>query len=85
MEGGWYAILRVPATRSDEQLCIDLLEKTGVLVQPGYFYDFPREGYLVLSLIAPEQDFQEGVKRLLALVREWPQPEARARASGVRS
>jgi aspartate/methionine/tyrosine aminotransferase len=66
VEGGWYAILRVPATESDEQLAIDLLEQTGVLVQPGHFYDFPISGYLVLSLIAPQTAFQEGVGRVLS-------------------
>ena len=41
VEGGWYAILRVPVTGSDEELAIALLRETGVLVQPGHFYDFP--------------------------------------------
>lgn len=68
VEGGWYAVLRVPVTRTDEQLCIELLQKTGVLAQPGYFYDFHSDGYLVLSLITPEETFAEGLKRLLAFV-----------------
>jgi len=62
-EGGWYAVLRVPVTRPDEQLAIELLEQTGVLVHPGHFYDFPAEGYIVLSLITPEEEFREGVAR----------------------
>jgi aspartate/methionine/tyrosine aminotransferase len=66
VEGGWYAILRVPTIESDEQLAIDLLEQTGVLVQPGHFYDFPVSGYLVVSLIAPQMAFQEGVGRVLS-------------------
>ena len=70
VEGGWYAMLRAPATRSDEELAIALLERTNVLAQPGYFYDFPQEGYLVLSLIAPESDFQEGLRRILGFVQE---------------
>ncbi len=65
VEGGWYAIVRVPVTRSDEDLCIALLEREGVLVHPGHFSDFHSEGYLVLSLIAPAQTFTEGVRRLL--------------------
>jgi alanine-synthesizing transaminase len=65
--GGWYAVLRVPATRSDEELAIDLLEKHDVYLHPGHFYDFPGEGYLVLSLITPEQDFSEGLRRILSL------------------
>jgi alanine-synthesizing transaminase len=68
IEGGWYAVLRVPATRSDEDLAIDLLEKHSVLVHPGHFYDFSSDGYLVLSLIAPEEEFSEAVKRLLEFV-----------------
>jgi aspartate/methionine/tyrosine aminotransferase len=68
VEGGWYAVLRVPATRPDEDLAIDLLEKHDVYVHPGHFYDFPGDGYLVLSLITPERDFQEGLKRILSAV-----------------
>ena len=70
VEGGWYAILRVPATRSDEELAIALLERQGVLVQPGYFYDFGHDGYLVLSLITPEAEFREGLARLLRSCEE---------------
>jgi aspartate/methionine/tyrosine aminotransferase len=66
VEGGWYAVLRVPATRSDEELAIELLEQASVLVHPGHFYDFPRDGYLVLSLIARQEEFRQGISRLLA-------------------
>ena len=65
LEGGWYAVLRVPATQSDEDLAIGLLRETGTMVHPGHFYDFPRDGYLVISLITPEEDFREGISRLL--------------------
>lgn len=65
-EGGWYAVLRVPATGSDEDLAIALLENSGVLVHPGHFFDFPREGFLVISLIVPEDEFQENARRLQA-------------------
>jgi alanine-synthesizing transaminase len=68
VEGGWYAILRVPVTQSDEDLAIEILHKAGVLVHPGHFYDFPRDGYLVLSLITPLSQFQEGIDRLLRLL-----------------
>jgi len=68
VEGGWYAVLRVPATRPDEELAIELLEKHDVYVHPGHFYDFPGDGYLVVSLITPEQDFHEGVARMLSAV-----------------
>jgi alanine-synthesizing transaminase len=65
VEGGWYAVLRVPVTRSDEELAIELVREKAVLVHPGHFYDFESDGYLVLSLIAPEADFEEGIQRLL--------------------
>ena len=66
VEGGWYAVLRVPATRPDESLAIELLEQHGVYVHPGHFYDFSADGYLVVSLITPEQEFAEGIALLLA-------------------
>ncbi len=64
-EGGWYGVLRVPVTRTDEQLAVELLEKQSVLVHPGLFFDFRSDGYLVLSLITPEPIFAEGVRRVL--------------------
>jgi alanine-synthesizing transaminase len=67
VEGGWYAVLRVPATGSDEDLALTLLESRDVYVHPGHFFDFPGDGYLVLSLIAREDQFAEGVRRILAL------------------
>lgn len=66
VEGGWYAVVRVPATRSDEELAIELLTREDVYVHPGHFFDFATEGYLVLSLIAREEDFAEGVRRVLS-------------------
>ncbi len=65
IDGGWYAVVRVPRVQADEELAISLLQQQNVLVQPGYFYDFPNDGYLVLSLITPEMTFREGLKRLL--------------------
>ncbi|HKC72572.1 MAG TPA: hypothetical protein VKB60_13155, partial [Terriglobales bacterium] len=65
IEGGWYAVLRVPVTRSDEELAVELLERESVLIHPGHFYDFPGDGYLVLSLITPAEKFREGIRRLL--------------------
>jgi len=65
VEGGWYAVLRVPARGSDEELTIDLLGRCGVLVQPGHFYDFAGDGYLVASLITETNLFREGLARLL--------------------
>ena len=63
-EGGWYAILRVPVTATDDDLTVALLERCSVLVHPGHFFNFEREGFLVLSLITPEQEFQDGLRRL---------------------
>jgi len=68
IEGGWYAVVRVPVTDSDEELAIRLLQETGVLVHPGHFYDFPAEGYLVLSLITEPQVFQPGISRMLDFI-----------------
>jgi alanine-synthesizing transaminase len=68
-EGGWSAILRLPSTRSDEDWAVALLEEDGVLVQPGYFFDLEGLGStLVLSLLVPPADLEEGVRRLLQRV-----------------
>lgn len=65
IEGGWYAILRVPATRADEELALSLLNEKSVYVHPGHFYDFPSEGHLVLSLITGESEFSKGLASVL--------------------
>lgn len=65
-QAGWYAVLRVPRLRSEEDWCLELLER-GVLVQPGYFYDFSEEAYLVVSLLTPPAELAEGVERLAEL------------------
>ena len=70
LEGGWYAILRVPVTGSDEELALELLNTRGVYVHPGHFYDFPADGYLVVSLITPELPFAAGMEALVALIDE---------------
>lgn len=64
-DGGWSAIVRVPSLCPEEELVLNLLEQAGVLAHPGYFFDFPRESYLVVSLLPPENVFGEGVSRLL--------------------
>ena len=61
-------MLRVPVTRTDEQLAVELLEQQSVVVHPGLFFDFHSDGYLVLSLITPEAIFAEGVRRVLKSV-----------------
>ncbi|HLZ11586.1 MAG TPA: pyridoxal phosphate-dependent aminotransferase [Candidatus Acidoferrum sp.] len=70
LEAGWNVILRVPATSSDEELALTLVAQHGVLVHPGHFYDFSRDGFLVLSLIVPEKEFAEGARRLLRFFPE---------------
>lgn len=75
--GGWYAVLQVPSLRSEEDLVIDLLERDGVLIHPGFFYDFPRESYLIVSLLVPEAVFAEAMSRVLRHV-EGQRPEAGA-------
>ncbi len=66
-EGGWYATLQVPRTRTEEEWVLELLRDHNVLVQPGFFYDFEREAFLVVSLLTPESTFREGIERLLTL------------------
>ncbi|MGA2214648.1 MAG: pyridoxal phosphate-dependent aminotransferase [Bryobacteraceae bacterium] len=70
IEGGWYAILEAPRIQSEEEWVLSLLDRDNVLVQPGFFFDFEREAFLVLSLLTPEEVFREGVRRILARVTE---------------
>jgi aspartate/methionine/tyrosine aminotransferase len=67
IEGGWYTVVRVPATRSDDDLAVDLLTKKGIYVHPGHFYDFATDGYLIVSLIMPERDFADGCRQMLSM------------------
>ena len=64
LEGGWYATLQVPRTRPEEEWTLTLVEEEGVLVQPGYFYDFESEAFLVVSLLTAPDVFREGIGRL---------------------
>ncbi len=66
LQGGWYAVLRVPAVQADEDLAVELLDRCSVAVHPGHFYGFSDEGFLVVSLLAPVIHFEEGARRLLA-------------------
>ena len=65
-EGGWYAVIRVPATEAEETLALRLLKQDHVLVHPGYFFDFPREAFLVASLLPQPERFEAAMKRVLA-------------------
>jgi alanine-synthesizing transaminase len=65
VEGGWSVVLQVPAVRSEETLILELLERDEVLVHPGYFFDFPREAYIVVSLLPSPAVFEPAVARVL--------------------
>ena len=67
-EGGWYAVLQVPAMQSEESLVLQFLEQEHVLVHPGYFFDFPREAFLIVSLLPHPDIFDRAVSRLLARI-----------------
>ncbi|HEV3139860.1 MAG TPA: pyridoxal phosphate-dependent aminotransferase [Vicinamibacterales bacterium] len=64
-DGGWYAVLQVPTLQPEEDLVVSLLTAAGVLTHPGYFFDFPRESYLVVSLLPPPPVFADGIDRVL--------------------
>ena len=66
VEGGWYAILRLPAVKNEEEWTFEFLEKDRVFVHPGYFFDFEEESFIVLSLLVSPKVFQEGVARILS-------------------
>jgi len=68
VEGGWYAVVRVPVMATDEEFAIALLRQIGVVVHPGHFYGFVADGYIVMSLITPREEFSEGITRLLTFV-----------------
>ena len=68
VEGGWYAVLRLPRLLSEEDWALLLLEQDGVLVHPGYFYDFAQEAYVVLSLLTEPAVLKQGAERLVARV-----------------
>ena len=65
-DGGWYAVLRLPAIVPEEEFILRLLDEADVVVHPGYFFDFDSEAYLVLSLLPEPSIFREGVERILA-------------------
>jgi alanine-synthesizing transaminase len=65
-EAGWYAVVQVPAIASEDTIVLDLLERAGVLVHPGYFFDFEREAFLVISLLPEPPGFACAVQALFA-------------------
>jgi aspartate/methionine/tyrosine aminotransferase len=64
VEGGWYITLQVPRHRSEEEWTLDLLARENLLVQPGFFYDFESEAFLIASLLTAPEIFREGMARL---------------------
>ena len=66
VEGGWSAVIRVPRIESDEALALRLIEEHGVVVHPGYFFDFDADGYIVVSLLTEPEIFAEGIARIIA-------------------
>jgi aspartate/methionine/tyrosine aminotransferase len=68
LEGGWYAVLRIPATHPDEQTVRELLD-LGVWAHPGYFFGMPSSGWLVASLLTPLEEFSTGIRLILQQVQ----------------
>jgi aspartate/methionine/tyrosine aminotransferase len=69
-EGGWSAVLAIPRTLTEDAWVLQWLEQDGVLVHPGYFFDFEGEGHIVLSLIPPEHVFREGIDRIFSRIEK---------------
>jgi len=69
-DGGWYAVIMIPDRLSEEQWILTFLKKDHVVVHPGYFFDFPEETYIVISLLPEAGTFQEGIKRVIKRIRE---------------
>jgi len=65
LQGGWYATLRIPAVKSEEEWVLEFIREDHVSVYPGYFFDFDREAYIVLSLLPPAPIFQEAAGRIM--------------------
>jgi alanine-synthesizing transaminase len=65
VEGGWSAVIRIPRLETDEELALRALEEQGVIVHPGYFFDFERDGYFVVSLLTPRERLAEGISRIV--------------------
>jgi alanine-synthesizing transaminase len=70
-EGGWYVVIQIPGTRSEEEWTLGLLQDADVLVQPGFFYDFEAEAYLVVSLLTEPAVYQEGIRRISEYVETF--------------
>jgi alanine-synthesizing transaminase len=76
VSGGWSAVLRVPSMIGEEELCLKLLLERSVAVHPGFLFDFPGDGWLVISLLPPIEQFAEGVRLLLDSIAETLTPHS---------
>jgi hypothetical protein len=65
VDAGWYAVVQIPNLASEETVVLDLLDNAGVLVHPGYFFDFEREAFLIVSLLPQPDVFDFAVQALL--------------------
>lgn len=65
VEGGWSAVIRIPSTMSDEEFALQCIEQHGVVVHPGYFFDFERDGYFVVSLLTEPEKLADGIARIV--------------------
>jgi aspartate/methionine/tyrosine aminotransferase len=65
VEGGWYAVIQVPAIQSEDSLVVRLVEEERILVHPGYFFDFPREAYVIVSLLPEPETFGGAIATVL--------------------
>ena len=68
VEGGWYAIVRMPDRHNDEDWALRLLTEQDVLIHPGFLFDFAEDHCLVCSLLTPQSEFAAGVARLMDLI-----------------
>jgi len=75
LEAGWYAVMQVPAVKSEEMIVLDVLDRTGILVHPGYFFDFEREAFLVISLLPEPALFADAAQTLLGEVGSDPRAD----------
>ena len=65
VEGGWSAVIRIPQTMTDEEFALNAIEQHGVVIHPGYFFDFDRDGYFVVSLLTEPEKLAEGIARIV--------------------
>ncbi len=68
-EGGWYAVLKIPSTKTEEEWALKLLDDAGVYVFPGYFFEFRENGYLVVSLLGERDVFKNGMEAIARIVK----------------